>query len=50
MLCAAKDREANMERKAERLNSAIGAYFAACDATRERRELKNGGVEERVIL
>ena len=38
-----------MRRKAEQLNSAIGAYFAACDATRERRELKNGGAEERQI-
>ena len=36
-----------MERKTERMNGAIGAYFAACDATRERRQLKNGGVEER---
>ena len=39
-----------MSRKSERLDRAIGAYFAACDATRERRELKNGGIEERVIL
>ena len=38
-----------MERKTERLNRAIGAYFAACDATRERRELKNGSTEERQI-
>ena len=38
-----------MSRKTERMNSAIGAYFAACDATRERRELKNGGTEERQI-
>ena len=38
-----------MSRKSERMNRAIGAYFAACDATRERRELKNGGVEERQI-
>ena len=36
-----------MERKTERMNGAIGAYFAPCDATRERRQLKNGGVEER---
>lgn len=36
-----------MNKRTERMNSAIGAYFAACDATRERRELKNGGVEER---
>ena len=28
---------------------AIGAYFAACDATRERIPLKNGGFEERQI-
>lgn len=38
-----------MSRKTEQWNSAIGAYFAACDATRERHELKNGGVEERQI-
>ncbi len=38
-----------MSRKTERMNSAIGAYFDACDATRERRELKNGGTEERQI-
>ena len=38
-----------MSRKTEQLNSAIGAYFAVCDATRERRELKNGGIEERQI-
>ncbi len=38
-----------MSRRTEQLNSAIGAYFAACDATRERRELKNGGIEERQI-
>lgn len=38
-----------MNRKTEQLNGAIGAYFAACDATRERRELKNGGIEERQI-
>ena len=38
-----------MERKTERLNRAIGAYFEACDATRERRELKNGSTEERQI-
>ena len=35
--------------KAERLEGAIGAYFAACDATRERQPLKNGGFEERQI-
>lgn len=39
-----------MNKRTERMNSAIGAYFEACDATRERRELKNGGTEERVIL
>ncbi len=39
-----------MANKTEQLDRAIGAYFAACDATRERRELKNGGMEERVIL
>ncbi|MBQ2202036.1 MAG: hypothetical protein II412_05635, partial [Clostridia bacterium] len=50
MLFSAKGREANMNKRTERMNSAIGAYFAACDATRERRELKNGGMEERVIL
>lgn len=38
-----------MERKSERMNGAIGAYFAACDATRERQQLKNGGFEERQI-
>ena len=31
------------------LQQAIGAYFAACDATRERIPLKNGGFEERQI-
>lgn len=31
----------------ERLEQKIRAYFAACDATRERIPLKNGGVEER---
>ena len=35
-----------MKRTTEAMEAAIGAYFAACDATRERRELKNGGVEE----
>ena len=39
-----------MSRRTERMDRAIGAYFEACDATRERRELKNGGTEERVIL
>jgi len=38
-----------MDRKAERTNGAIGAYFAACDATRERQQLKNGGFSERQI-
>lgn len=38
-----------MAKKQERLDRAIGMYFAACDATRERHELKNGGVEERQI-
>ena len=38
-----------MNKKTERMNRAVGAYFAACDATRERRELKNGGIEERQI-
>ena len=38
-----------MSRKSEQMDRAIGAYFAACDATRERRELKNGGIEERQI-
>ena len=38
-----------MSKRTERMNSAIGAYFAACDATRERRELKNGSTEERQI-
>ena len=50
MLLSTKGREAHMNKRTERMNSAIGAYFAACDATRERRELKNGGIEERVIL
>ncbi len=39
-----------MNKRTERMTDAIGAYFAACDATRERRELKNGSTEERVIL
>ena len=39
-----------MNKRTERMTDAIGAYFSACDATRERRELKNGGTEERVIL
>lgn len=49
MLFSTKGREANMSRRTEQLNGAIGAYFAACDATRERHELKNGGIEERQI-
>lgn len=39
-----------MNKRTERMADAIGAYFAACDATRERRELRNGSTEERVIL
>ena len=31
----------------ETLQSEIEAYFAACDATRERNVLKNGNVEVR---
>lgn len=38
-----------MNKRTERMTGAIGAYFSACDATRERRELKNGGTEERQI-
>ena len=38
-----------MNRKTESMEQAIGAYFAACDATRERIPLKNGGFEERQI-
>lgn len=38
-----------MSKHSEQTDRAIGAYFAACDATRERRELKNGGTEERQI-
>ena len=34
----------------EALEQKIGAYFAACDATRERLPLKNGGFLERAIL
>ena len=36
--------------RTDEMAQAIGAYFAACDATRERIPLKNGGFEERVIL
>lgn len=35
--------------KAQELESRIEAYFAACDATRERHPLKNGGFMERQI-
>ena len=38
-----------MDRQTETTAQAIGAYFAACDATRERIPLKNGGFEERQI-
>ena len=38
-----------MQRTTEAMEQAIGAYFAACDATRERIPLKNGGFEERQI-
>ncbi len=38
-----------MNKRTERMADAIGAYFAACDATRERRELRNGSTEERQI-
>ncbi len=38
-----------MNKRTERMTDAIGAYFTACDATRERRELRNGGTEERQI-
>ena len=31
------------------MRQAIEAYFAACDATRERYTLKNGGMSERQI-
>lgn len=39
-----------MSKQNEALEQSIGAYFAECDATRERTPLKNGGFEERVIL
>jgi hypothetical protein len=39
----------SMNKRTERMADAIGAYFAACDATRERRELRNGSTEERQI-
>lgn len=39
-----------MNKRTQTTEQAIGAYFAACDATRERIPLKNGGFEERVIL
>lgn len=38
-----------MKRSTQAAEAAIGAYFAACDATRERIPLKNGGFEERQI-
>ena len=38
-----------MNRQTETTAQAIGAYFAACDATRERIPLKNGGFDERQI-
>lgn len=38
-----------MNKRSETLQQSIGAYFAACDATRERIPLKNGGFEERQI-
>ena len=49
MIGSAKDREANMNKQTEATAQAIRAYFAACDATRERIPLKNGGFEERQI-
>ena len=49
MIGPAKDKEANMSRQTDEMAQAIGAYFAACDATRERIPLKNGGFEERQI-
>ena len=38
-----------MNKRTQTTEQAIGAYFAACDATRERIPLKNGGFEERQI-
>ena len=38
-----------MSGKEQALRQAIEAYFAACDATRERSTLKNGGIAERQI-
>ena len=38
-----------MKRNEKQMETAIGAYFAACDATRERLPLKNGGFFERQI-
>ena len=49
MIGSTKGKEANMNRQTEATAQAIGAYFAACDATRERIPLKNGGFEERQI-
>ena len=34
---------------AERMNEAVGAYFARCDGTRERVPQKGGGFSERQI-
>ncbi len=50
MIGSAKGKEARMNKRTQTTEQAIGAYFAACDATRERIPLKNGGFEERVIL
>jgi hypothetical protein len=49
MIDSAKGKEARMSKQTETTAQAIGAYFAACDATRERIPLKNGGFEERQI-
>ncbi len=38
-----------MNKRTERMADAIGAYFAACDAPRERRAPRNGSTEERQI-
>lgn len=37
------------QKPTDRLEQQIRAYFAACDATRERQPLKNGGFMERQI-
>ena len=47
MMLPTKGKEDTMNGK--RLESSIRAYFAACDQTRERTPLKNGGFEERQI-